>query len=130
MTRLTNLHITDAGGENRIPIPFPTQFCNMIYLQRFISRHNNFSGFLKEEISSCLNHFGTFLGPIPPNLTRLVRLKSLDLAYETSLEGFIERRIDSFSSFGLKKLGEFPLVEGCFQILIQISLPNRISSFG
>jgi len=54
MTRLTNLDLDRVRGYKPQPIPFPTQFSNMIYLQRFILRNNNFSGFfLKEEILSC-----------------------------------------------------------------------------
>ena len=45
MTRLTNLSLERVRGENPQPISFPIQFCNMIYLQKFCSRDNNFSGF-------------------------------------------------------------------------------------
>jgi len=44
MTRLAFLDLESVRGENPIPIPFPTQFCNMIYLQYFSSDFNNFSG--------------------------------------------------------------------------------------
>jgi len=44
MIKLTKLVLSKVRGENPEPIPFPTQFCNMIYLQRFISRFNKFSG--------------------------------------------------------------------------------------
>jgi len=54
MTRLTYLNLDEVRGEDPEPIPFPTQFCNMIYLQRFYSRNNNFSGFL-ERIYLALN---------------------------------------------------------------------------
>jgi len=49
MTKLTNLIMDKVRGSNPEPIPFPTQFYNMIYLQSFYSSHNNFSGFKKEE---------------------------------------------------------------------------------
>jgi len=45
MTRLTDLSLINIRGEDPEPIPFPTKFCNMIYLQRFISIRNYFSGF-------------------------------------------------------------------------------------
>jgi len=45
MTRLTNIHLDRVRGVNPASIPFPTQFCNMIYLQYFTSIRNNFSGF-------------------------------------------------------------------------------------
>ena len=45
MTRLTYLALNRVRGLNPEPIPFPTQFCNLIYLQEFTSRNNNFSGF-------------------------------------------------------------------------------------
>jgi len=45
MTRLTNLILDNMRERNPEPIPFPTQFCNMIYLQKFTSEDNNFSGF-------------------------------------------------------------------------------------
>jgi len=46
MTRLTVLNLSDMRGRVEPgPIPFPTQFCNMIYLQKFTSSLNNFSGF-------------------------------------------------------------------------------------
>jgi len=44
MTKLTNLFLESVRGLDPEPIPFPTQFCNMIYLQRFNSSYNNFSG--------------------------------------------------------------------------------------
>jgi len=44
MTRLTCLDLNQVRGENPEPIPFPTQFCNMIYLQTLSSSNNNFSG--------------------------------------------------------------------------------------
>ena len=34
------------------------------------------------------------------------------------------------SFFGFEKLGEFPLVEGSFKNLIEIYLPDEISSLG
>jgi len=36
--------LNQVRGENPEPIPFPTQFCNMIYLQTLSSSNNNFSG--------------------------------------------------------------------------------------
>jgi len=48
MTRLTRFILGTVRGEDPIPIPFPNQFCNMIYLQRFGSNYNNFSGFFEE----------------------------------------------------------------------------------
>jgi len=50
MTRLTKLSLEGLRGGNSEPIPFPTQFCNMIYLQNFSSRFNKFSGFGEELI--------------------------------------------------------------------------------
>ena len=47
MTRLTNLYLSSVRGENPRPIPFPNEFCNMLYLQDFASKFNNFSGFEK-----------------------------------------------------------------------------------
>jgi len=44
MTRLTNLFLDSVRGGNPEPIPFPTEFCNMIYLKGFNSELNNFSG--------------------------------------------------------------------------------------
>jgi len=57
MTRLTNLFFINVRGKYPEPIPFPTQFCNMIYLQKFTSSKNNFSGFENELF---LNHFSSF----------------------------------------------------------------------
>ena len=71
--------------------------------------------------------FNLFLGPIPIELTRLVGLRRLDLDEENSLTGFIERGI-GFHLLVLIKLGEFPLVEGSFRNLIEVRLPNGISS--
>jgi len=76
-----------------------------------------------------LIYFHILIGPIPLEFTRLAHLEKLNLADEP-LTGFIERRIASFSSFLFEKLGEFPLVEGSFRNLIEIVLPNGISSFG
>jgi len=45
MTRLTVLELSEVRDEDQEQIPFPTQFCNMIYLQRFTSNRNNFSCF-------------------------------------------------------------------------------------
>jgi len=61
------------------------------------------------------------LGPIPMELTKLVGLKVLNLRSEGLLEGFI---IGRFGYFLKTFLGEFPLVEGSFQNLIQIHLPS------
>ena len=47
MTRLTNLVLIQVRRSDPEPIPFPTQFCNMIYLQRFFSDNNNFSGYFE-----------------------------------------------------------------------------------
>jgi len=44
MTRLTNLLLFHARGLDPEPIPFTTQFCSMIFLQRFSLGNNNFSG--------------------------------------------------------------------------------------
>jgi len=52
-------------------------------------------------------------------------LEKLDLE-EESLTGFIERF--HFHLFGLEIIGEFPLVEGSFQNLIQIDLPYGTSN--
>jgi len=40
----------------------------------------------------------------------------------------LKEELASFSSFCFEKLGEFPLVEGSFKNLIQIDLPDEISS--
>jgi len=55
-------------------------------------------------------------------------LERLDLGEEPLLTGFIERRIDFIFIFGFEKLGEFPLVEGSFKNLIEVDLPQGISS--
>jgi len=92
MTRLTYFYLYNTRGENPEPIPFPTQFCNMIYLQTFTSSYNNFSGFLRRigRLIIGLIEFRYYfvIGQIPLDLTRLKGLKRLYLAYETSLEGF------------------------------------------
>ena len=93
MTRLTNLILDTVRGEDPIPIPFPTQFCNMIYLQRFTSINNNFSGFFEKRDLIFKLYFISFIGPIPIELTRLAHLERLDLSEESLLTGFIERRI-------------------------------------
>jgi len=124
MTRLTNLHLWDVRGENPEPIPFPTQFCNMIYLRKFTSRFNNFSGFLrrmKSFISFCI-----LIGQIPISLTNLVRLESFYLSFETLMEGLI--RNFYFTCILLIKIGEFPLAVGSFQNLTSYSFSHRISS--
>jgi len=87
MTRLTNLHLNEVRGED--PIPFPTQFCSMIYLQYFSLRNNNFSGFLKN-CCAFIFYPSSFTGPIPIDLTRLVGLKSLNLSEERLLEGYFK----------------------------------------
>ena len=88
MTRLTDLHLDRVRGLNPEPIPFPTQFCNMIYLQRLSSRFNNFSGF--KNICWSLESLLVILGPIPPDLTRLVVLKRINLFSEVLLDGLKE----------------------------------------
>jgi len=92
MTRLTDLFLLNVRGKNTDPFPFPTQFCNMIYLQRIFVGFNNFSGCERREYI-LLTCSISLLGPIPHGLTRLVLLKRLDLAHEPLLTGFIERRI-------------------------------------
>jgi len=96
MTRLTNLELSKVRGEYPIPIPFPTQFCNMIFLQTLTLSYNNFSGF-KRRINRLIFRLIEFryyweIGQIPLDLTRLKGLKALYLAYETSLEGFDKRK--------------------------------------
>jgi len=54
MTRLTYLHLGKVRGEDTEPIPFPTQFCNMTYLQRFFSRDNNLSGLRNDWVLTTL----------------------------------------------------------------------------
>jgi len=71
----------------------------------------------------------SFIGTIPVELIRLARLESLKLAGEPLLTGFMKEELKSFSSFVLKNLGEFPLVEGSFRNLINVKLPHGISSF-
>jgi len=90
MTRLTFLYLAGVRGSNSEPIPFPTQFCNLIYLQRFYSSNNNFSGF--ENNCWCFVYFypSSFTGQIPIDLTKLVGLKSLSLGGEPFLEGYFE----------------------------------------
>ena len=44
MTKLTKLHLHQVRGSDPQPIPFPTKFCNMIYLRIFNSEYNKFSG--------------------------------------------------------------------------------------
>jgi len=46
MTKLTYLYLSSARGLNPEPIPFPSEFCNMIYLKKFIASFNKFTGFL------------------------------------------------------------------------------------
>jgi len=83
---------------------------------------------LKEEIFDLVDMFNIFIGQIPIELTRLAQLERVNLAEEPSLlTGFIERRI-GFHFHILEKLGEFPLVEGSFRNLIEIYLPDEISS--
>jgi len=41
----------------------------------------------------------------------------------------LKEELVSFVSFGFEKLGEFPLVEGSFRNLIEIYLPEGLSSF-
>jgi len=86
MTRLTKLYLSRVRGSDPKPIPFPIQFCNMIYLQSFLSVKNNFSGFRKNVSCNLLMIF--LLGPIPFDLTRLVGLRRLNLFSEPSLQGF------------------------------------------
>ena len=74
MTRLTYLFLINVRGSDPEPIPFPSQFCNMIYLQKFTSNSNNLSGFGNNNKSIDLL-FVLFSGPIPIELTRLVGLK-------------------------------------------------------
>jgi len=40
----------------------------------------------------------------------------------------LKEELASFSSFGIEKIGEFPLVEGSFKNLIEVRLPLEISS--
>jgi len=40
----------------------------------------------------------------------------------------LKEELASFSSFVFEKLGEFPLVEGSFRNLIELSLPHGVSS--
>jgi len=47
MTRLTDLSLYNVRGENPETIPFPTQFCNMIYLQKLVLSKTFISGFVK-----------------------------------------------------------------------------------
>jgi len=54
MTRLTTLYVQRMRGVNPEPIPFPTLFFDLIYLQKFTSSYNNFSGFLNETIKLLL----------------------------------------------------------------------------
>jgi len=42
----------------------------------------------------------------------------------------LKEELASFSSVGFEKLGEFPLVEGSFRNLVEVRLPDEISSFG
>jgi len=102
MTRLTYLYLHFVRGLDPEPIPFPTQFCKMIYLQSFSSSYNNFSGlFLKEEILSFYHILNLFLGSIPIELTRLALLESLDFRRENLLTGFIlKEELASFSFIG------------------------------
>jgi len=86
MTRLTDLWLNEVRGS--IPIPFPTQFCNMIYLQTLRLSFNKISGlFLERDLIFLLS-----LGSIPIELTKLGGLKEFDIQ-EPLLTGLIERRI-------------------------------------
>ena len=122
MTRLTNLYLSSVRGKHPKPIPFPTQFCNMIYLQRFTSINNNFSGFRKNVSCNLLMIF--LLGPIPFDLTRLVGLRRLNLFSEPSLQGF--KKIWLIILFFVLK-GEFPLIEGSFKNLVRSFLHSFTS---
>ena len=84
MTRLKRLDLISIR-ESR-PTPFPTQFCNMIFLQKFTTRNSNFSGFWKKRFY--LKGLFILLGPIPIELTRLVGLRVLNFGLENLLTGF------------------------------------------
>jgi len=89
MTRLTKLDLDRVRGSNPQPIPFPTQFCNMIYLKNFTSGLNNFSGFWKELFDAFyFFHYSSFIGQISIDLTRMVGLEKLNLSREHLLKGF------------------------------------------
>ena len=120
MTRLTNLWLFKVRGENPEPIPFPTQFCNMIYLQRFKSSHNNFSGFV---INLLKSYSSPLIGQIPIEFTRLAHLEKLKLDDEPLLTGFYWLH---FHLFFL--VLEFLLFEGSFKNLMYIELPSSIIS--
>ena len=96
VTRLTNVYLDKVRVSNSEPIPFPTQFCNMIFLQDFTSRNNNFSGLCENELNLLLY---SYIGTIPIDLTRLERLKWLDVSYEPLLEGLWKEFIWSFFFF-------------------------------
>jgi len=98
MTRLTKLILIVVRGLDPEPIPFPTQFCNMIYLQRFISRKNNFSGFFERKDLILSYAQSPFIGPIPIELTRLAQLERVNFSREPFLTGFIKEELVSFSS--------------------------------
>jgi len=66
------------------------------------------------------------LGTIPIDFTRLVGLMHMDICFEPSLEGLNGYSL-SFPTF--EKIGEFPLVEGCFPKLIGVDLPYDCSFF-
>jgi len=61
--------------------------------------------------------FGSSLGLIPVELTRLRKLEDVNMANEPLLEGFVREIFFISFLFSLEKLGEFPLIEGCFQNL-------------
>jgi len=105
MTRLTSLFLWDVRGKDPEPIPFPTQFCNMIYLTKIILGSNNFSGF--ERNLSC-NLF-IFLGPIPVDLIRLVGLRRLNITHEPLLEGFMKIYFD----FNFCFVSKFRKISSC-----------------
>ena len=90
MTRLSQFELAQVRGSDPDPIPFPTQFCNMIYLQYFNSEFNNFSGF-KRSVLVMIKRFHFLQGQIPVDLTKLKCLRDFDLTEEPLLEGLLKK---------------------------------------
>ena len=114
MTRLTNLSLERVRGEDPDPIPFPTQFCNMIYLQYFTSSYNNISGLLSNLLFNI--YIVLFSRPNPNWFDKIGWVEKLKFYRRTFIGRLFKWRYWSFSLLSFLK-GEFPLVEGSFNQL-------------
>jgi len=117
MTRLTSLELFNVRGSNPEPIPFPTQFCNMIYLKKFSLLNNNFSGF----VSNLL--FIIYILSSRFNSNQINKIswdEELIFIRRTVINRFCDFK---FILLFLNKLGEFPIIEGTFNQLTYVGLP-------